>query len=78
MSRKEHFHEGAGNPIVGYNTDEEAICRNCGKNDPEYALVNPKDVVPIHFSDIGEGSGAYPNGFTCAGCGESIGSWDDK
>lgn len=79
MSRSEHFHESAGNPIVGYNTGEEAVCRNCAKNDPELALVDPKVVSPIKLSHIGEGPHAsYPDGFTCSGCGETIGAWDYK
>lgn len=76
--RKHHFHEGAGNPIVGYSHDETgAICRDCGKNEPEFASINPRTVTPIHFDDVGEGSG-NPDGFTCASCGDVIGAWDYK
>jgi hypothetical protein len=79
MSRNEHFHESAGNPIVGYDTGEEAICSDCAKNDPEYALVDPKKTSPIRLSNVGEGSqSSYPDGFTCPSCSTSIGSWDYK
>ena len=47
MSRNEHFHESAGNPIVGYDTGEEAICTDCAKNDPEYALVDRKNTNAV-------------------------------
>lgn len=78
MSRREHFQESAGDPILGYDTGEEVVCRNCGKDDPEYALVDPKKVNAIKFSDLGAGYGAYSDGFTCAGCGETLGDWDYK
>lgn len=74
--RKHNFHEGAGNPILGYGLDDGTVCRDCAKDDPELATVNPKDVEPITLRDVGEGTGAYPDGFTCAGCGDTIGSWD--
>lgn len=69
MSRREHFHSGAGNHIVGYVTEGAAICRDCAKNDPEWADVNPKKVNPIRFQDLGD---MYPKGYTCAGCGDNV------
>lgn len=75
--RKHHFYEGAGNPIVGYSTDEGTICRSCGSDNPEMATFDPKDVNPIHLDNVGEGSD-NPDGFTCVGCGEVVGSWDYK
>ena len=79
MSRREHFHESAGNPIVGYDTGEEAICTDCAKNDPEYALVDRKNTLAIRLSHVGEGpQSSYPDGFICPSCSTSIGSWDYK
>lgn len=78
-NRKSHFHEGAGNPIVGYITPEDgAICRGCGQNEPDFADVDPKEVEPIYFDEVGGGGrwDAYPDGFTCAYCGTNVGSWD--
>lgn len=79
--RNYHFSEGAGNPIVGYSTDEAGtVCRDCAKNDPELADIDPRTVYPIHFDDLGRSSyhslHAEPDGFTCTSCGEVIGAWD--
>lgn len=74
--RNFHFYEGAGNPIVGYSTDETGtVCRDCAKNDPELAGIDPRTVNPIHFDDLGNPT-AEPDGFTCNSCGEVIGAWD--
>ena len=76
--RKHHFHEGAGNPIIGYVTPEDGvICRDCGQNEPDFAIVDPREVEPIYFDEVGIGRmSAYPDGFTCASCGTNVGSWD--
>lgn len=63
---------------MGWNTGEETVCRDCGKTDPELAMVDPKMVLPIKFSDLGETAPSYPDGFTCASCGDTIGDWDYK
>lgn len=89
--RKHHFHEGAGNPILGYSTDDGTVCRDCGSNNPELADIDPRDVTPIHLDDLGSNSrtvkigphvahmeNAYPDGFTCVGCGDVVGDWDYK
>ena len=75
--RKHHFHEGAGNPILGYSTEDGTVCRDCGSNNVEYVQLNPRDVHPIHFDDVGD-NGSEPDGFTCVGCGDVIGAWDYK
>lgn len=90
--RKHHFHEGAGNPIMGYNLDDGVICRDCGSNNPEMATYDPKEINPIYLDDLGSNprtvhispnivahmENAYPDGFTCDGCGDVIGAWDYK
>lgn len=78
MSRRDHFHESAGNPILGYSTDDGTVCRDCAKNDVELADIDPRTVDPIKFSHLGEGSDSYPDGFTCTSCGSTIGDWDYK
>lgn len=78
MSRNSHFEEGHGDITVGYNTGEGAVCKNCASTNPEYADVNPRSATKIRLSHVGEGSDAYPDGFTCDGCGETVGAWDYK
>lgn len=74
--RNFHFYEGAGNPIVGYSTDEfGTVCRECAQEDPELSHIDPKTVIPIHFDNIGD-PGADPDGFTCTNCGYVVGGWD--
>lgn len=69
MSRRENFHESAGNHIVGYSTPHAAICRDCAKNDPEWADLDPRDASPIRFKDL---KYSYPDGYTCAACGDNV------
>lgn len=73
---RQQFHESDGDPILGYTTREGVVCRDCAQNNAEFADINPKMTYPIHLRDVGEGSGAYPDGFTCTGCSETVGDWD--
>ena len=72
MSRQQHFDDGRGNPIIGWNTEDSAICRNCAQDNVEYADVNIKTSIPIRSSNIGKGADMYPDGFTCDGCQEVL------
>jgi hypothetical protein len=90
--RKHHFYEGAGNPILGYNTNEGVVCRDCAKDNPELASIDPRTVNPIHLDNLGDEyrdgvnfyghdvriANPYPDGFTCTGCGDVLGAWDYK
>ena len=77
--RNDHFYIGSGNPILGYSTDEAGVvCRNCAKDNPELVDIDPRTVSRVRLSDVGEGAASYPDGFTCAGCGDVIGAWDYK
>ena len=66
---------GYGDPIMGYSTDSGTICRDCANDNPELADLDPREVELIMLSDIDGESTAYPVGFTCTGCGETIGDW---
>lgn len=76
MSRNDHFEEGHGDITVGYSLDDGAICKGCAMDNPDYATVDPRRASKIRLSHVGEGSDAYPSGFTCSACGEVVGAWD--
>lgn len=77
VGRNDHFEDGHGDITVGYDIEDGAICKGCASDDPEYATVDPRSTVKIKLSDIGDPSSAYPSGFTCAGCGNTVGAWRD-
>lgn len=76
--RRSHFDDGRGDPIIGWNTDDGSVCRNCAQNNVEYADVNINKSEPIRLSDVGENANMFPDGFTCNGCGDTLGAWDHK